>query len=152
MAYTEIKQRNKKKYFYRVKSIREGKKFKKERIYLGINLSRKALSQKEKEADDKLNEKKKLTALNKIIPKIIRILKNNNVKKAGIFGSYAKGEQKKNSDIDILIEPPKGIGFGFVGIQFELEDKLKKKVDLITYKYISPYLKENILKSEVRII
>ncbi len=152
MAYTEIKQQNGKKYFYRVKSIREGKKFKKERIYLGVNLSDKILHQKEKEADNILNKKKELTTLNKLIPKIRAVLKKNNVKKAGIFGSYAKGEQKKNSDIDILIEPPKGIGFGFVGIQFELEDKLGKKVDLVTYKYLSPYLRENILKSEVRII
>ncbi|MFA4952915.1 MAG: nucleotidyltransferase family protein [Candidatus Pacearchaeota archaeon] len=152
MAYTEIKQKNRKKYFYRVKSIREGKKFKKERIYLGVNLSDEILHQKEKEADNILSEKKKLTTLNKIIPKIKRILKKNKIKKAGIFGSYAKGEQKKDSDIDILIEPPKGMGFGFVRIQFELEDKLGKKVDLVTYKYLSPYIKENILKSEVRII
>ena len=152
MTYTEIKQKNEKRYFYRVKSIREGKKFKKERIYLGKGLSKADLSLNEKKADLSLNEKKRQEVLNKLIPKIRKILKKNNVKKAGIFGSYAKGEQKKNSDIDILIEPPKGIGFGFVGIQFELEDKLKKKVDLITYKYISPYLKENILKSEVRII
>jgi len=39
-----------------------------------------------------------------------------------------------------------------VGIQFELEDKLGKKVDLITYKGISPYLKDKILKEEVRIL
>ena len=44
------------------------------------------------------------------------------------------------------------MGLGFVRIQFELEDKLGKKVDLVTYKYLSPYIKENILKSEVRII
>jgi len=115
-------------------------------------LSKEELNLKENKADISLNEKKRLTLLNKIIPKIKRILKKNKVKKAGIFGSYAKGEQKKNSDIDILIEPPKGIGFGFVGIQFELEDKLKKKIDLISYNGISPYLREDILKSEVRII
>lgn len=115
-------------------------------------MSKEELNLKENKADISLNEKKRLTLLNKIIPKIKRILKKNKVKKAGIFGSYAKGEQKKNSDIDILIEPPKGIGFGFVGIQFELEDKLKKKIDLISYNGISPYLREDILKSEVRII
>ena len=90
--------------------------------------------------------------IKEIKSKIVKVLKKNNVTKAGIFGSYARGEQKKNSDIDILIEPPKGIGFGFVGIQLELEDKLGKKVDLITYKYISPYLKDKILKEEVRIL
>ena len=76
----------------------------------------------------------------------------NNVKKAGIFGSYARGEQKKNSDSDILIEPPKGIGFGFAGIAIELENSLGKKVDLVTYKYISPYIKKQVLEEEIKIL
>jgi hypothetical protein len=152
MAYTEIKEKNGKKYYYRVRSIREGKKFKKQRVYLGGDLSKEKLILKEDMADNKLNVKKKSSTLDKIIPKIKEILKNNNVKKAGIFGSYATGEQKKDSDIDILIEPPKGIGFGFVGIQFELENKLKIKVDLVSYNGLSPYLKSRILNQEVRII
>lgn len=83
---------------------------------------------------------------------IVPILKKNDIKKAGIFGSYARGEAKKNSDIDILVEPPKGIGFGFAGIKLELEEKLGKKVHLVTYKSIHPYLKKYILADEVRII
>lgn len=63
-----------------------------------------------------------------------------------------RGEQTKKSDIDIIVEPPKGIGFGFVGIQTELEKTLGKKVDLLTYKGLSPYLKKDILKEEVRIL
>jgi len=42
--------------------------------------------------------------INKIKSKVKRILKKNGVVKAGIFGSYARGEQTKESDIDILIE------------------------------------------------
>ena len=84
--------------------------------------------------------------------KIIKILKKNKVTKAGIFGSYARGEEKKNSDIDILIQPPKGIGWGFVGIKSELEDALRKKIDLVSYMAIHPLLKERILNEEVRII
>ena len=80
------------------------------------------------------------------------ILKKYNVKRAGIFGSYARGEQKRNSDIDIIIQPPKGMGFGFAGIQMEMEKKLGRKVDMVTYKYLSPYLKDKILESEVRAI
>ncbi|MDP2925604.1 MAG: nucleotidyltransferase family protein [Nanoarchaeota archaeon] len=152
MAYTEVKERNGKKYYYRVRSIREGKKFKKQRVYLGRDLPKGKLVLKEKAADNKLNVRKKSSELDKIIPKIKQILKNNKVKKAGIFGSYAIGEQKKDSDIDILVEPPKGIGFGFVRIQFELEKRLKKKVDLVSYNGLSPYLKDKILSQEVRII
>jgi len=90
--------------------------------------------------------------LNQLKRKIIPILKHNGVIKAGIFGSYARGEQKKTSDIDILVQPPKGMGLKFVGMNLELEKKLGKKVDLITYKSIHPYLKKYILDDEVRII
>jgi len=152
MTYTEIKQKNEKKYYYRVRSIRNGKKFKKQRIYLGVDLAKEELKKKEEQADKKLIKNKINKSLIKIKPKIIKILKKNKIKKAGIFGSYAKGEQRKNSDIDILVEPPKGIGFGFAGIGIELENKLGKKVHLVTYKYISPYIKKDILKEEVRII
>ena len=83
---------------------------------------------------------------------VVPVLKGNGVVRAGVFGSFARGEAKKKSDIDILVEPPKGIGFGFVGIQLELENKLKKKVDLLSYRAIHPLLKKRILKEEVKII
>jgi uncharacterized protein len=86
--------------------------------------------------------------------KIIPILKQSGVKRAGIFGSYARGEQTKNSDIDILIEV-KGRKFSLFdlsGLELELERKLRKKVDLLTYKGIDPYLKKKILEEEVKII
>jgi len=97
-------------------------------------------------------QSKKIRIIKSIQSKIVPTLKRNGVVKAGIFGSYARGEAKKNSDIDILIQPPKGIGFGFVGIQLELETKLKKKVDLLSYRAIHPLLKRRILSEEVRII
>ncbi len=155
MAYTEIKERNGKKYYYRVISIRKGKKVSKKRKYLGINLTEEKLHEEEREADKGLlaDKRKKISKnIKDIKSKIIPLLKKNKVKKAGIFGSYAKGEQKKNSDIDILIELPKGIGLGFVRIALELEDKLGRKVDLVTYKSIHPLLKKRILDEEVRIL
>lgn len=155
MAYTEIKIRNERKYYYRVVSVRKGEKISKKRKYLGVNLSKEELFLKEKEADsisNLISKTRKKGILEKIKPKIIEILKRNNVKRAGIFGSYSEGEYKKDSDIDILIEPPKGIGLGFVRIQLELQDKLKKKVDLLTYKSIHPLLKGRILNQEIRII
>ena len=74
------------------------------------------------------------------------------IKKAGIFGSYARGDYKKRSDIDILVQLGKPMGFEFAGMAIELEEKLKKKVDLVTYKYIHPKLKYRILKEEIRIL
>ncbi len=83
---------------------------------------------------------------------VVPVLKGMGVVRAGVFGTFARGEAKKKSDIDILVEPPKGIGFGFVGIQLELENKLKKKVDLLSYRAIHPLLKKRILEEEVKII
>lgn len=54
MPYTEIQERNGKKYYYRVKSIRKGKKVTKKRIYLGVNLEKKEIKKKENNADNKL--------------------------------------------------------------------------------------------------
>jgi Fic family protein len=54
MAYTEIKERAGKKYYYRVKTFRKGKGFQKKRVYLGVDLDKKALSEKESEADREL--------------------------------------------------------------------------------------------------
>ena len=92
---------------------------------------------------------KKLQQIAKIA---VPILKKNGVKKAGIFGSYARGEAKKKSDVDILVLPPKGMGFGFAGLEMELSKKLHKKVDLVSYNGLSPYLKDKILEQEVRIL
>lgn len=54
MVYTEIKNKNKKKYFYRVKSVRKGKKIEKKRVYLGVDLNKEELSELEKNADKEL--------------------------------------------------------------------------------------------------
>lgn len=95
--------------------------------------------------------KKNLTV--KHIAKIaVPILKKKGVTKAGIFGSYARGEAKKRSDIDIIIQPPRGMGIEFFGLNFELEEKLGKKVDLLTYKSVHPYIKKYIMADEVRIL
>ena len=91
--------------------------------------------------------------LKSIKPQIIRILKKRGIKKAGIFGSYAKGENKKRSDIDILIQPTNDMSLlDISSLKIELEESLNRKVDLVSYKYIHPYLKKEILESEVRII
>jgi len=154
MAYTETQKRNKRRYYYRVISVREGDKVFKKRKYLGVNLSVKELTEKEKEADKELDTKKEIKkiVIEELKPEIIKILKKNKIKKAGIFGSYIKGEQKKNSDIDIVIEPAKGMGLEFIGVKLELEDKLGRKIDLVTYKGIHPFLKKRILNEEIRII
>jgi len=97
---------------------------------------------------NRLNKK-----VEEIKKKIVPILRKNNVVRAGIFGSYARGEERKNSDVDILVEPTKSMSlFDLVGIKLEIEDKLGNKIDIVTYRTIHPKLKNQILKEEVRII
>lgn len=80
---------------------------------------------------------------------IVPILKRQGVTKAALFGSYARGEMKKGSDIDVLVRLKKGKSlFDFVGLKLELEEKLDKKVDLVSYGAIKPHLKNIILKDE----
>lgn len=60
-----------------------------------------------------------------------------------IFGSYGRGQQNENSDIDILVDFQKPIGVEFIDLANELERLLKIKVDLVSKNGIRPqYLKQ----------
>ncbi|MEA3329347.1 MAG: Fic family protein [Nanoarchaeota archaeon] len=86
MVYTEIKEKNKKKYYYRVLSIRKGNKVNKKRIYLGVNLEKSKLTEKEKGADNNLQllstlldeiEKKELKKIKEEYLKLPKETKDN---------------------------------------------------------------------------
>lgn len=70
------------------------------------------------------------------------------VKEIGIFGSYARGEQKEVSDVDVLVEFEEPVGFGFIHLADFLEDLLGIKVDLTTKDAIKPnrwkYIKDDL--------
>jgi len=87
-----------------------------------------------------------------------KIIKNNfpfikekyGVKEVGIFGSFATGEQKKGSDVDILVEFDRSITlFGYVELKDFLEKQLKIKVDLVQKSGLKPLIKNSILKETV---
>ena len=84
---------------------------------------------------------------------VIPLLKKQGIARAGIFGSYARGEEKKGSDVDLLvkIKGAKSL-LDVVHLQLELQKNLKKRVDLLEYNEIHPYLKKKILSEEVRIL
>ena len=85
--------------------------------------------------------------------KIIPVLKEYRVIRAGIFGSYARGEQKKNSDVDILVKTGDEMGLlEFIGLKLMLQRVVKRKVDLVEYETIRKELRENILNDEIRIL
>ena len=81
--------------------------------------------------------------------KITPTLKRQGVLKAALFGSVVRGELKKNSDIDVLIKfKGKKTLFDLAGLRIDLEQLLKRKVDLVTYNSLHPLLKDRILKEQ----
>ncbi|NJL76871.1 MAG: nucleotidyltransferase family protein [Saprospiraceae bacterium] len=90
--------------------------------------------------------------IEKIKETIVPILIRHQIKRAGIFGSVAKGKATSKSDIDILVELGNKISLlEFVGIKYELEDLLGMKVDLVEYQAVKPRLKNRIMSEEIRI-
>ena len=85
---------------------------------------------------------KKLTdkAILETLEKNKEILKKYGVKRIGLFGSFIRGEQKKNSDIDFLVEFKNPDFDDFMDLVFYLEDLFGRKVELITNGSISPYI------------
>lgn len=84
--------------------------------------------------------------------KITPILKKNDVIKASVFGSFARGEETPGSDIDILVELRRDKSLlDLIHLKNELEDLLRQKVDLLTYGGVNPRLKAYIYKDEIKI-
>jgi uncharacterized protein len=91
--------------------------------------------------------------LEEIKKSVIPILKSYRVIKAGIFGSFARGEQNRKSDIDILIEVDNGTDLiELIQLKNILEKKVKRKVDIVEYRGIRKELKQNILNDEIEIL
>jgi hypothetical protein len=83
---------------------------------------------------------------------IVPILKKSGVKRSSLFGSFARGEQKVGSDVDVLVEMPRGANLlDLVQLKFDLEESLDRDVDVLTYDSLHPSLKSSIQKDAVSI-
>ena len=70
----------------------------------------------------------------------------------GIFGSFARGEAKETSDIDILVDFERGATlFELVGLSLFLEEKLGTKVDIVPKRALRKELKETVIGELVRV-
>jgi len=73
------------------------------------------------------------------------------IKRIGIFGSFARGEQNNESDVDVLVEFKSGEATfdNFMQLAYYLEDLLKRHVDILTCdgisKYIRPYIEKEVI-------
>lgn len=80
------------------------------------------------------------------LQKITPLLEQHGVEYAGVFGSYATGQTTRESDIDILVrfsDPPSLLAL--VALENTLSKILKKKVDLVTEGFLSPYFRDEVL-------
>lgn len=81
------------------------------------------------------------------------ILTRYGVLRAGVFGSYARGDETANSDLDLLVEFPAGTSLlDLVSLQMDLREELGLRVDANTYRAIHPLLRDRILEDEIRIL
>jgi len=92
------------------------------------------------------------------LDKIIKTLRRNKpvlkkqfkVKKLGIFGSYVRGRQKKNSDVDILVEFSRIPGFfKYLNMEDRLSNLLNKRVDLVMKGSLKPTIGKHIMREVV---
>ena len=83
----------------------------------------------------------------------VPILRRYGVIRAGLFGSWARGDMTGASDIDILVDTGDNMSlFEFVHLKHELEEALQRKIDLVEYQTIKPRLKPILLREELAIL
>jgi len=75
-------------------------------------------------------------------------MRKKGVKKIGLFGSFAKGKQRRRSDVDIFIEFSKPTFDNYAEVLEFLEKMFKRKIDLITKSSLRPELKYIIKETE----
>jgi predicted nucleotidyltransferase len=85
--------------------------------------------------------------------KIVPLLKPY-VKRVAVFGSFAHGEDTPDSDIDLLVAlKPSGerphLGLNWFGLWAEIEQRLGRKVDLVTEDALSPYIRPDVEREKV---
>ena len=88
-----------------------------------------------------------MNRLYEIKEKIEPVLRKYPISYAGVFGSFARGEEKSESDVDIMIRlKPKNTFslFDLIGMENELAKQIGRKVDLATEKNIGRYIKDSV--------
>ena len=93
------------------------------------------------------------TELKAIIKEVAAVLKHYPVAKAAIFGSFARGEENKQSDIDILIQPSSPVTlFQVLRMEKELKNVTKRKIDVVEYSAIKKSIRANVLKDAIPVL
>ena len=90
--------------------------------------------------------------LETMIEMMVPVLRGHGVLRAGIFGSFVRGEADGDSDLDLVVELPEGSSLlDLAGIKVDLEELFGITVDVTTYTSLHPDLRDQILR-EVRVV
>jgi uncharacterized protein len=93
------------------------------------------------------------TAIASLVERALPILRRYGVQRAGVFGSYARGQAGPQSDLDLLVELPPGSSLlDLVGLEQALTDELGVKVEATTYRALHPLLRDRVLEDEITIL
>ncbi|HLD63349.1 MAG TPA: nucleotidyltransferase family protein [Candidatus Peribacteraceae bacterium] len=88
-----------------------------------------------------------------IMKRVVPILKSHGIVRAGLFGSAARGELRRGSDIDLLIDTNGKLGlFKVIGLKQELEKRLERGVDLVEYRALKPALRKNVMRDLISLL
>ena len=83
----------------------------------------------------------------KVSDKLPFLRQKYNVKRLGLFGSVVRGQQKKGSDVDMLVEFMSPVGFfDFMRLENSLAEILNRKVDLVSKKALKTAIRDDVLR------
>lgn len=89
-----------------------------------------------------------------IIPKIQQYLATQPVERAWLVGSFSRGEEREDSDVDILVSIDRSANVGLIklsGMLLDIQDRLNRKVDLITEKGLMDFARKSVERDKVLI-
>jgi hypothetical protein len=88
--------------------------------------------------------------LEKYRAEILNLAMRHGARDVRVFGSFARGEDRQGSDLDLLVTLGEGRSLlDLVGLKQDLEDLVHRPVDVVTEKALSPYLRERVLSEAV---
>jgi len=94
-------------------------------------------------------------ALDELKGRVVPILRRHDVVRAGVFGSFARGEQTPTSDVDFLVafdDTKRKTLFDLSALAIDLEDTLGREVDVVTYQSLNRRMREQVLSEEVPLL
>ena len=91
-----------------------------------------------------------MMSIEEIRERIAPILEKWGVRRASVFGSYARGEADDNSDVDILVELSEDMSLmDLVELKLEIEDAIGKRVDLVEFDAVKPSIRKSVMEDQV---